>query len=111
MLTRPLDASVGIGHFFGGYRHDLILYTHAARAFGRFLHQGRAGADAMEIQILRFEDLLVGLDILYFYDHQVQWIYGTVSNLHLQARDAAEGTHGVAVGTDADLAGQRCLYG
>ena len=64
----------------------------------------------MKIQIFRFVNFLVGLDVLHFHDHEVQRVYGTVSHRKLQVRDAAEGTHRVAVGANAYLAGQRSLY-
>ena len=86
-------------------RRYFVLHLYTAWAFGRLEHEGRTGAYATEMQLLRSKDFFICLDVLYFYHYQIERIGGTVSHGDLQVADAAEGSYRIAVGADTDLAG------
>ena len=78
---------------------------HAAGAFWGFLHHGGSRSEITEIQIFRFEDLLIRLYILHLDDDQVDRVHGMIANSHRYLGNAAKGTYAIFSRADRDHIG------
>ena len=84
--------------------------SYAAGAFRCFLHQRRTSTYTTEVQVFGLVRFLVGLNILYFDNYEVEGIGTTVSDSDLQIVYTAKGTYCIAIGAYCYLAGYVELY-